>query len=309
MKRMLLVSVFFLAAASTCSAATAATSLTSTLPSGSHVLTSASIPGRDAVAIAYVDKGPRLGVVSSVGSHQLLWSRGLEAKPEAIQVPGEAGVFRAVLTNQSGDHILFAYELRGTKVVSAIAGHPDGHLAATEAIHTSRAGFELWSRDTAHVGSVPYRNVLKYRWTGGKFIGVISFREPDYAAGQEPVPNGIVRTRQGNVILMKLEVAATALQQEQGLMYRKSLDPDSGMVFVWQWTQQGSFWMENTYIPLSIAFLAPDGTIQEIQDMAPLDPTLHTPAEAYQYAIEVNQGFFSQNGIGVGDRVQLHLGS
>ncbi|HEX8917977.1 MAG TPA: DUF192 domain-containing protein, partial [Chloroflexota bacterium] len=65
--------------------------------------------------------------------------------------------------------------------------------------------------------------------------------------------------------------------------------------------------MKNTYIPLSIAFLDSSGKILEMDDMAPLSETLHTPSVSYTYAIEVNQGFFKSNGIQMGDMVQLHL--
>jgi uncharacterized membrane protein (UPF0127 family) len=65
--------------------------------------------------------------------------------------------------------------------------------------------------------------------------------------------------------------------------------------------------MENTLIPLTVAFLAPDGTIQEMQDMAPQTTDLHTPSQPYQYAIEVNQGYFARYGIRAGDRVKLTL--
>jgi len=81
------------------------------------------------------------------------------------------------------------------------------------------------------------------------------------------------------------------------------------MIFIWDQPVQIGFWMENTYIPLSIAFLAPDGTIQEIDDMQPQTTNLHTPKQMYEYAVEVNQGYFQDNGIQVGDRFALNLSS
>ena len=105
----------------------------------------------------------------------------------------------------------------------------------------------------------------------------------------------------------RLEVADTEQARDTGLMNRMSLDPDSGMIFVWNAPVLESFWMENTYIPLTVAFVAPDGTIEEMQDMKPLSTDLHTPSRPYQYAIEVNQGFFARYGIQAGDRVALQL--
>jgi uncharacterized membrane protein (UPF0127 family) len=90
-------------------------------------------------------------------------------------------------------------------------------------------------------------------------------------------------------------------------MYRKSLDPDSGMLFVWDGGPvHEAFWMENTYIPLTVAFMDAEGRILEMQDMEPLTTTYHMPQLPYQLALEVNKGFFASHGIRVGDRIELH---
>lgn len=80
------------------------------------------------------------------------------------------------------------------------------------------------------------------------------------------------------------------------------------MLFVFQQDQGGAFWMKNTLIPLSIAFIAADGSIVDIQDMQPLSEDLHRPSRPYRYALEVNQGFFRDNGLGPDSRVEFHLG-
>ena len=80
------------------------------------------------------------------------------------------------------------------------------------------------------------------------------------------------------------------------------------MLFIFVVDQQGPFWMKDTLIPLSIAFIAADGRILEIQDMAPMTEELHRPAQSYRYALEVNQGFFSRNGVNPGDQVEIQLG-
>jgi uncharacterized membrane protein (UPF0127 family) len=90
-------------------------------------------------------------------------------------------------------------------------------------------------------------------------------------------------------------------------MFRESLPWDSGMVFVFEQPSIAGFWMRNTLIPLSIAWLDQDGTIVDIQDMQPLSDDVHTPAAPYVYAIETNQGWFESNGVGVGQRVVLCL--
>lgn len=108
---------------------------------------------------------------------------------------------------------------------------------------------------------------------------------------------------------LSLEVARTEAEHEQGLMFRQSLPLDSGMLFVYTAPSQGGYWMHNTLIPLSIAWLGQDGTIVDIQDMQPQTDDVHTPVAPYWYALEVNQGWFAANGVGVGQRVQLCLGS
>ena len=99
------------------------------------------------------------------------------------------------------------------------------------------------------------------------------------------------------------EVAKTAEQQMTGLMYRFSLKPDHGMVFVFDRSEQRAFWMKNTYIPLSIAFVTADGRILNIEDMAPRDESSHFSAGPAMYAIEMRKGWFAERGIKAGDRV------
>ena len=86
-------------------------------------------------------------------------------------------------------------------------------------------------------------------------------------------------------------------------MYRESLNPDSGMLFVFEEASYHCFWMKNTLIPLSIAFISPNGTITDIVDMAPLDLTSHCPTQPALYALEMNQDWFAKQDIKVGDRV------
>lgn len=88
-------------------------------------------------------------------------------------------------------------------------------------------------------------------------------------------------------------------------MYVDEMAEDEGMIFVWNEPVTGGFWMKNTYIPLSIAFVSSDLRIIDIQDMEPLSLEPHEPAGPYLYAIEANQGFFERNGIAVGSPVEL----
>ncbi len=108
----------------------------------------------------------------------------------------------------------------------------------------------------------------------------------------------------GEKVTLEVELAQTDQQKERGLMERTELGENRGMFFVFEEEQTLSFWMKNTLIPLSIAYIDESGTIVDIQDMQPLDETPHPSAEPAKYALEVNQGFFDENGISVGDRVE-----
>lgn len=99
------------------------------------------------------------------------------------------------------------------------------------------------------------------------------------------------------------EVAATTEQRTTGLMYRFSLKPGQGMIFVFEREEPLSFWMKNTFIPLSIAFIASDGRILNVADMAPRDERMHWSNGPALYALEMRKGWFAEHGIGPGDRV------
>ena len=102
---------------------------------------------------------------------------------------------------------------------------------------------------------------------------------------------------------LDVEVADSPEERALGLMYRKELAADAGMLFVYPSEQPLSFWMENTQIPLSIAFIAADGRIVNIEDMTPFDRT-GVPSEGpAQYALEMNRGWYDQHGVKAGDRV------
>jgi uncharacterized membrane protein (UPF0127 family) len=100
------------------------------------------------------------------------------------------------------------------------------------------------------------------------------------------------------------EVAATVPTRTTGLMNRFSLQPDHGMLFVFNEPQPLAFWMKNTYVPLSIAFIAPDGTILNIDDMAPQTETTHPSRGLALYALEMKKGWFAERGIASGARVE-----
>ena len=109
----------------------------------------------------------------------------------------------------------------------------------------------------------------------------------------------------GRTHQVKVELAATPADRQRGLMQRESMAEDAGMLFVFPADTDGAFWMKDTLIPLSIAFIAADGTIVDVKDMQPQSTDLHAPRARYRYALEVNQGYFARSGIKPGDKVEL----
>ena len=96
------------------------------------------------------------------------------------------------------------------------------------------------------------------------------------------------------------EVANTDASREQGLMYRKSMASNSGMLFVFDQAAQYCMWMRNTRIPLSVAFLDRNGHIINVEEMLPLTENNHCAAKPAKFALEMNAGWFSARGLRVG---------
>ena len=102
-----------------------------------------------------------------------------------------------------------------------------------------------------------------------------------------------------------VEVAKTPEERGYGLMGRKHLGKDGGMLFIFETEDRHGFWMKNTFIPLSIAFIDKNGRIVSITDMKPLTLDSHVPPQPVLYALEMNKGWFSSRGIKVGDMVRF----
>ena len=99
------------------------------------------------------------------------------------------------------------------------------------------------------------------------------------------------------------EVAADQQNRMQGLMNRRSMAANQGMLFVFPQAARHCMWMRNTLIPLSVAFLDEDGQIINIEDMKPQTENNHCAASAARFALEMNASWFSTKGIAVGTRI------
>ena len=106
------------------------------------------------------------------------------------------------------------------------------------------------------------------------------------------------------------ELATTGQQQQMGMMWRTNMAEMEAMLFVFGAPHRAGFWMKNTLLPLSCAYIDPEGVILEIRDMKPRDETSLTAAtDRVQYVLEVNQGWFTRNKVGVGTVLRTERGS
>jgi uncharacterized membrane protein (UPF0127 family) len=124
---------------------------------------------------------------------------------------------------------------------------------------------------------------------------------PIHVRASEGIPVITLTINQTKVVA---ELVATPELRATGLMNRFSLQPDHGMVFVFDRPQPLGFWMKNTYVPLSIAFIDASGKIVNIEDMKPLDESTIWSRGASLYALEMKQGWFASKGIAPGDTVR-----
>jgi uncharacterized membrane protein (UPF0127 family) len=103
--------------------------------------------------------------------------------------------------------------------------------------------------------------------------------------------------------LIQTQVAATPEQRSTGLMHRQEMPLGEGMLFVFEEPMRQCFWMKNTLIPLTAAFVADDGTIVNLADMKPQTTEPHCSARPVRYVLEMNRGWFDKRGIKAGSQL------
>ena len=99
------------------------------------------------------------------------------------------------------------------------------------------------------------------------------------------------------------QVAQTPQSREIGLMFRREMPQQEGMLFAFSVPAEQCFWMKNTILPLSAAFIADDGTIVNLVDMAPQTTSSHCSAKPVRFVLEMNQGWFAHKGFKAGTRI------
>ncbi len=123
------------------------------------------------------------------------------------------------------------------------------------------------------------------------------------AAPAQPQPRLPTVQLQAGIHLIRAEVAANDQARMRGLMFRESLGPSEGMLFVFESPARQCFWMRNTPLPLSIAFIADDGRIVNVEDMQPRTEDSHCSAAPVRFALEMEQGWFRRKGLGAGSKL------
>jgi len=148
---------------------------------------------------------------------------------------------------------------------------------------------------------------LKYRAPRGlvvllSLIALLCGLPPDPAHAQSAPAAQTVQLGAGMHVITA-EIAATDAARSRGLMYRKELAPNHGMLFVFENANVQCFWMRNTVLPLSIAFIQEDGIITNIDDMQPMTDTSHCSSAPVRYVLEMEQGWFAKRGIQAGKKI------
>ncbi|WP_407645046.1 DUF192 domain-containing protein [Diaphorobacter caeni] len=103
--------------------------------------------------------------------------------------------------------------------------------------------------------------------------------------------------------LIDAQVAMTPREREIGLMFRKDMPAQEGMLFIFEQPATQCFWMKNTLLPLTAAFVADDGTIVNLADMKPMTEDSHCSAKPVRYVLEMNVGWFDKRGIKAGTKL------
>jgi len=149
----------------------------------------------------------------------------------------------------------------------------------------------------AHPGANPQRTWRRIAWRlSSGLIGLAMCGTAPAGAQEGPQKLPSIQLSAG-MHLIRAEVAQSPQQRSIGLMHRRSMGTNEGMLFVFEQAGQQCFWMKNTLLPLSIAFLSDDGRVVNIEDMQPQSLDSHCSSKPVRFALEMNQGWFSKRGI------------
>ncbi|OGA97373.1 MAG: hypothetical protein A3E79_11395 [Burkholderiales bacterium RIFCSPHIGHO2_12_FULL_61_11] len=135
-------------------------------------------------------------------------------------------------------------------------------------------------------------------------LTVAALLSPLWTSAQEIPQTKLQRIKlSAGMHLIDAQVALTPEQRQIGLMFRKNMPQHEGMIFVFEQASEQCFWMKNTLLPLTAAFVADDGTIVDTADMQPQTTDSHCSAQPVRYVLEMNQGWFAKKGIKAGSKL------
>jgi uncharacterized protein len=135
-------------------------------------------------------------------------------------------------------------------------------------------------------------------------VATLAFTHSAAHAEQIPQPRLDTVELTAGMHVIKAELAVTAAQQAVGMMMRTEMGTNEGMLFVNRDSAPRCFWMRNTLLPLSIAFISDDGTIVNIAEMQPRSDQSHCSAKPVRYALEMNKGWFAKRGLQAGTKLR-----
>ena len=138
----------------------------------------------------------------------------------------------------------------------------------------------------------------------GLFLGLLSLTPAGLAQTSSPNPGLPVIELKTGIDRLQVEVAATPQARQTGLMYRTVMAQNAGMLFIFEQKAGHCFWMSNTKIPLSIAFIGDDSKIVNIEEMQADTTNNHCPKAPIRFALEMNQKWFAERALGPGTLIQ-----
>ena len=139
-------------------------------------------------------------------------------------------------------------------------------------------------------------------WLAGVALILCTGTLPASAQGDRPQSLPLTTLTVG-MHKIQAQLAVTPQQRQTGLMFRREMPAQEGMLFIFEQASPQCFWMRNTLIALSIAFLAEDGTVVNIEEMKPQSDDSHCSAKPVRFALEMNQGWFAKRGVKPGMRI------
>jgi uncharacterized membrane protein (UPF0127 family) len=134
----------------------------------------------------------------------------------------------------------------------------------------------------------------------------VGCRSGDSDIPQSDTPVVVLRPTGRPEVRVRVELARTAAERARGLMFRERLEPDAGMLFIYEQEENLIFWMKNTLIPLDMIFISKEFRVAGIvENAAPQTETVRSIDQPAQFVLEVNAGFAAANGIGPGTEVEF----